>query len=147
MVNRDLVTSWLVTVLTGVGTPVGDHQAPDMGGWSSGTPGQGDFVPYVVVSAGQGVSREAGLCPGAFDWTLTYTVKCFSVSRKGVDQLADAVCGELVGLPHEEFGSYYRSNFTRVNQMSAVVSDSATNPKTWSTQLTLTLDVVATNKR
>lgn len=147
MVDRDAVTTWLLTVLAGMNVPVGDHEAPASGGWESGTPGQGEFTPYAVLSSGQATVRESGLCPGAWDWTALYQVKCFSVSRRAADQLADWVCGEMPGLPRQQFGLYYRTNMTRVTALSPVVGDSATNPKTWSTTVSLQLDLVATQKR
>lgn len=76
---------------------VGDHQAPAAGGWSGAEPGQGKFIPYVVLTTNPGARNQAGnfgrdISPvEGWDWKLTYKLASYGGARNQADYVADAV--------------------------------------------------------
>ena len=69
---------------------IGDGYAPEDGGWSDGQPGRGKFVPYAIVSTGQGSPGQREPL-GAKDasWVQAYSLRYVGGSRQQTDWAAD----------------------------------------------------------
>src|SRR4051794_29884906 len=98
--NRGELTDWLIAQLTPAllaqesgeqDILLGDHLAPEEGGWPGGEPGSGDFVPYVVFT-----TRPATPSPGvpvgsteADSWEAAYSLVGYGAQRQQADWIAD----------------------------------------------------------
>lgn len=91
---RGMVTDWLLDML-GValnpGIKVGDAQAPADGGWPTGQPGEGTFVPYVDLMTGPAAPAMKGTLATAEPdaWTLRYQLVSQGGLREQADDTAD----------------------------------------------------------
>lgn len=77
---------------------VGDHLAPEEGGWSGGQPGTGEFVPYLVLTTGP-ATRNAKDPIGRDNssWSAAYTLRAVGATRTQADWAADMARSAVVG--------------------------------------------------
>lgn len=118
--------------------PVGDHIAPDSGGWSAGQPGTGTFVAYTVLSTGPVRVVPSALCDGCYDYSATVTTRSFGTTRQQADDIAMAVRASL-----HAYKPVFGANKVRIiwcSQIGAVDRMDDTNPKYWRVQDTYTVD-------
>ena len=136
MINHGALTDALITrVTTGSAQLVGDGIAPEGGGWATGQPNKGIFVPYiVVVSQGARVSTEN--FTGFMDWRVTWSTRNFGGSRKQVDWVAqksresiDSINKTLFG----ESGDQYKIINVEWDSLGAVQRIDTVNPPFWQT--------------
>ena len=94
--DRGRVTDWIIDQLLSPAllpkVLVGDAVAPPEGGWPSGVPGGGNFVPYTVLSTGQATPDRGTVGAVTPDtWILRYQLKHSGGMRQMVDWTADLV--------------------------------------------------------
>lgn len=138
--NRGLFTTELLTRFRKT-LLCGDNIAPYEGGWPTGTPGEGVFTDYLVLTAGRVEIVESALRTACNDYDLHYVVSAFSSSRKGVDDLAHLAHEVVEAGNHPIIGSYkvQKISFKSYGRM---VRNDATDPPLWSVADTLVVKCV-----
>jgi len=129
----------ILNVLSNKEVPVGDHEAPEIGGWSAGQPGTGIFVAYTTVFSGAVKVMPSILCPGYYDYQATINTRTFAANRKQADDMALVVRRALHG-----FRPTLGQNKVRLmycSQIGPVERMDDTNPKYWRVVDTYQADV------
>lgn len=129
--NRGALTDFLITTLEGESLIVGDGVAPRNGGWESGQPNVGKFVPYVVVMAGsvQGVDRNVAR-GYTKDWMAAFSLRTFSATRRTTDALAFAAREALEDCTPFVFGGF-KAIHVSVSTIGALQRSDASDPPLW----------------
>lgn len=155
--DRGVLTDLLVATLTAGLTNdpailVGDGMAPTAGGWPQGEPGEGDFVPYVVLTCSSW-RPAAGtvLTPVSDAWTASYRVGSYGGQREEADYVADRVhqLWPRLHLDPAELGHGGEWGFAsfEIAEMGEVVRNDQIQPSMWSTTSALTLLVTRRHRR
>ncbi len=136
MINHGALTDALMTrITTGSGQLVGDGVAPEGGGWATGQPNQGIFVPYIVlVSQGARVSTEN--FTGYMDWRVTWSTRNFGGSRKQVDWVAQKSRESIDSINKTLFGDagvQFKIISVEWESLGAVQRIDTVNPPFWQT--------------
>lgn len=143
--ERAMLTSWVISdVLGGSLDPskvlVGTGIAPPAGGWTGAQPGEGDFMPYVVVMTS--VAAPAGrqlMGPGeAQDWTVRYSVRSVGGAHDQAEWTADQARSAWDTQPETKLpltdttppARWKAYQFT-LAQMGAVARNDDVNPPYW----------------
>lgn len=134
MINHGLLTDALISkVSSSSGQLVGDGVAPDGGGWASGQPNQGIFVPYIVVVS-QGARVVIEDFTNKVDWHVTWNTRCFGGSRKQVDWIAQKARESIDEMNKTIFG-YEALPYKVINvdweNLGAVTRIDTVNPPYW----------------
>jgi hypothetical protein len=90
VIDRGVVTDWVLTLLRGAGMFIGDVIAPSEAGWTGdmGKPGS-VFIPFVVLTPGTASAPTGSFADSSEDWQLPYSLMSFGVDRRQVEDLAD----------------------------------------------------------
>lgn len=138
--SRGVLTDWMLdtmaTGLTGTSILVGDGIAPKAGGWSGGQPGEGSFVPYVVLSTGPAnkTHREpVGMGYQSTSWSATYTLRHVGSVRQQADWAADKVRRVLSDLKRDDLNLDGTWNLARAEYtvLGAITRNDSTDPPYW----------------
>ena len=81
----------------------------------------------------------------ARSFRMIFSVTCWAVSRRGVDQLSYRMVESLTHLPRTEFGKY-RVDIVRIETIGAIGHDFNQTPHLWSCNNTLSVDAVRCEK-
>lgn len=130
--NRGALTDTIITTLETHDLLVGDGVAPKEGGWESGQPNVGRFVPYVVVMAGsvQGVDRN--IASGfTKDWMASYSLRTFSATRRTTDALAHAARTALEDCTPFVFGDDFKAIHVSISTIGSMQRNDASDPPLW----------------
>lgn len=155
--DRGVLTDTLVVALTAAldddpAILVGDGMAPVEGGWPKGEPGEGDFVPYIVLTCGSW-RPAAGLtlAPAGDAWSASYRVGSYGGQREHADYVADRVhqCWPRMQLDPMTLGHGGEWGFASwdIAEMGEVVRNDQIQPSMWSTTSALTLLVTRKHLR
>lgn len=140
MFNRGALTDQILAHLrSATSVPIGDHLAPDEGGWSTGQPNVGEFTAYAVLVSGGVLVTPTGLCTLCFDHRATYTVRTFGALRVQTDQIAQIIREAFLSCPVQEIGSY-KSRLFWCNQIGAVERINSNDPAAWRESDTFTVE-------
>lgn len=136
-VARHELTNRLFRVLKDGGMLVGRGIAPQSGGWPSGEPGAGDFVPYAVLTTLTAVTPAPGeperVGSRRTSWLFNYRVAYHSVNESLVDTLAYTGRKLVVQMegPVTLDGVVWTVQSVLVPQYGETVRDDSTNPSHW----------------
>lgn len=142
-VARSSLTAQLVNYLVAVLEPailVGRGTAPQAGGWPSGQPGQGTFVPYVTVKAQSATPRlQDTLGRSRIGWSCAYRLSYSGAKESSTDDVADFGRAAIVGFPGIDEnplmvtlgGVAWRLDKIDVPRLGAPGSNSSTDPPFW----------------
>lgn len=143
--HRGLITDWLIDQLENAlslsgpaaSIKVGDGEAPDTGGWTLEQPGEGAFVPYVVVTAlngSQGPFQDPVFNQDT-SWQLPYSMRCVGGSRQQADWCADQQRELMMKLQRsrvgEQPGMVWKLTRVRYTQIGGMTRNDATDPPLW----------------
>lgn len=110
MPDRGPITDVLVEHLTTTLEPgilVGDGVRKPASGWSGGQPGQGNFVPSVLVATLDGLPNFRDTIRDRHSsWKLIYRLGTAGGVRKQADDAADAVRAATLALPRDALGGW-----------------------------------------
>ena len=129
--KRGALTDFLITTLESHDIIVGDGVAPKDGGWESGQPNVGRFVPYVVVMGGSVEGIDRNVARGSTkDWRASYSLRIFSATRRTTDALAFAAREALEDCTPFIFGSF-KAIHVSVSTIGALQRNDASDPPLW----------------
>lgn len=126
----DLLLDRLTTTLETGGADhvaVGDHEAPDGGGWPD-EEGVGEFVNYVVLTSLATGEPEGALGAPQESTVFPYALTSIAVGRKDVEHTADRAREAMVGLMRVDTADGLRVQYVNVNSYGAVERIEATEP-------------------
>lgn len=83
-----ILTDAIIVALEATGVPIGDGVEPVGAGWQ-GTPGQSDFVGYVVVHPISGGIADGSIDQPQADGRYVYQLSCHAASRRQCQALID----------------------------------------------------------
>lgn len=95
--HTDAVITALESAAAGTTLLVGDAQKPAAAGWQ-GSPGQSDFVPYIVVYPWGGFTFDGHLARADDNATLEWQLTCVGQTREQCEAVQD-VAFTLIGNP------------------------------------------------
>lgn len=127
---------------TALGILVGDGIAPVGGGWSGGQPGEGDFVPYVVLSTMPASKGFTDPVPGGdTSWRAGYSLRCVGALRSQCDWVADKSRQAMVLYKPKtiDLDGDWRVLKTSYDTLGAVTRNDSTDPPYWELLDTATL--------
>ena len=129
--NRGTLTDTIITVLEAAGLMVGDGVAPKEGGWESGQPNVGRFVPYVVLMAGSVAGVDRNVARGyTKDWMASFSLRTFSATRRTTDALAFAAREALEDCTPFTFGNF-KAIHVSVTTIGSMQRSDASDPPLW----------------
>ena len=99
----EVVLDHLRTGVGGKNLPLGDGVAPAAGGWIGGQPGEGAFVPYLVLMSSPASPQAEAIGNRFSRWAVPYQIRSFGASRQQADWSLDLARNTLVTL----IGEYY----------------------------------------
>lgn len=143
IIERGPVTDSFIDFLTAaltemdVAIVVGDGEKPPESGWTSGQPGNGDYVAFVTVATNPAppAAREPQRLSGQHgSWQLGYSLKYFGSSRTQADWCADQVRKAVVAFQTRflpaDFGWSIESVIVPV--LGAIARNDQVTPSEWS---------------
>lgn len=113
---------------------VGRGTAPPAGGWPSGQPGQGIFVPYVTVKAQAATARDRDTVGrNRMSWSCNYRLSYSAGKESIADDAADLGRTAVVGFsgPLTLGGVAWRLDKVDTPRLGAPGSNSSTDPPFW----------------
>jgi hypothetical protein len=120
--------------------PVGDNLAPATGGWASGQPGAGVFVPYLVLVTGGSVPRALSQDTYIPAFGVGFSLRAHGGSRPQCDWMARVGRDGVVGLKGLKFGTpAWKIINVEWVALGPMLRNDATAPPSWSVSDTLTL--------
>lgn len=136
-IARSVLTAQLVSYLITALEPdvlVGRGTAPQMGGWPSGQPGQGVFVPYVTVKAQAATPRERdSVGRNRMSWSCGYRLSYSAGKESIADDSADRGRSAVVGFtgPLTLGGVAWRLDKVDTPRLGAPGNNNSTDPPYW----------------
>lgn len=147
MLDVGAMTDLLLGLLTSDGVNadllVGDGVAPLEGGWTTGTPNTGGFVPYVVLGFEGAMPTNSDLAYADPEWTTRWSMRHYGATREQADWIATAARTRILGALQLPFGTVdpFRSIGINWSSLGAMQRNDATDPPYWSSSDNLNLVV------
>lgn len=89
-IDRGKVTDWIEQMLEDAGYKAKNMIAPSDAGWRADIYAEGtEFIPYIVINPQTSTEATGSLGDSVMDWDLPYTLSCYGIDRKQVEDLAD----------------------------------------------------------
>lgn len=141
MIQVGALTEALIEALkTNTGQLVGDGIAPPNGGWKGGQPGQGVFVPYLVVAQGAASAIYDGLDDATVAWLIPYAVTAHGGSRKQADWMMSQSRLDVEHFRVFRFGDpVWKTIGAAYVSMGAPEHNTSVDPPAWSIRDTIAL--------
>lgn len=139
VLQRNPVTTWLLTILAAAGKPVGDGELPSAGAGWIGQPNAPDaaYEPFCVLSENVADRSWGPISDSQADWQLPYIVESFGVQRLQCSSMADKVRKQLVG-HHGELleidGVEYGVDQLRIDSIGGPQRIAVADPVFWHAQ-------------
>lgn len=136
VIKRSLLTKAVFDLLKGQ-VLIGRGVAPPEGGWSAGQPGQGTYVPYVVLKTGAAITPGPGqperLGRVRTSWVVSYAFTYHGKMESAVDEYADVVRDEIIALDKALTidGVEWRVQQVKFDRLGATEIDNSTSPGHW----------------
>lgn len=138
----DAILDHLETVLADTMIEVGDGIAPAEGGWTGGQPGEGNFVPYVVLSTLQATKGFQDPVPGGDQsWRAAYSLRCVGAMRQHADWVGDMSRDAMKAFKPKviDLGGSWRVMKTSYETLGPVTRNDSSDPPYWELLDTATL--------
>lgn len=140
--NRGLLTDHVISILEDHDLLVGDGVAPKEGGWVTGQPNVGRFIPYVVLMSGPGTVMDRAMNRvGSYDVKNLYYLRSFASTRRSVDKISHAsrTALELVTpFIFEDFKAIH----CMPSSLGATIRNDAQDPPLWQVYDTIEIHCV-----
>lgn len=137
-INRPALTAAMFGFLSEAVNDVklGRGVAPPAGGWPSGNPRNGAWVPYAVLKTGAAITPAPGFPEGMrtrLSWQCTYQVTSHHVSESEADATAQLLREAAVTWGGEVTldGVAWMLQEVAVNRLGASERDDSTDPQHW----------------